>query len=65
VSAEIALAVAVPDEEAPNAVAEKVRVATAVPGLAIELGEIRKTRLPDVPISAVTASVAAFFAAVL
>lgn len=64
VSAVIALAVAVPAEAAPNAVAEKVSVATAVPGEATELGEIRKTRFPDVPIRLVTASVAAFFAAV-
>jgi hypothetical protein len=64
VSAKIALAVAVPDDDAPKAVALKVSVATAVPGLATELGEIRKTKLPEVPIRAVTASVAAFLAAV-
>ena len=64
VSELIALAVAVPTDEAPNAVALNGSVATAVPGLATLLGEIRKTRLPEVLISAVTASVAAFRAAV-
>lgn len=64
VSAEIAFAVAVPLEDAPKAVALNGSVATAVPGLATELGEILNTRLPDVLISAVTASVAAFLAAV-
>tara|TARA_R110000868_G_scaffold84298_1_gene237703 strand:- start:1 stop:267 length:267 start_codon:yes stop_codon:yes gene_type:complete len=64
VSAEIALAVAVPLDDAPKAVELNVNVATAVPGLATVLGEMRKTRLPEVLISAVTASVAAFLAAV-
>lgn len=63
VSLLIALAVAVPDEDVPNAVALKGSVATAVPGDPIVPVSL-KTRLPDVPISAVTASVAAFLAAV-
>ena len=58
------LAVAVPLAEAAKAVALNGSVATAAPGLATELGEILNTRLPDVLISAVTASVAAFLAAV-
>jgi hypothetical protein len=64
VSLEIAAAVAVPPEDAPNGVALNPSVATAVPGDATELGEILNTRLPDAPSSEVTASVAAFFAAV-
>ena len=64
VSGVIELAVAIPDADAPNAVALKGRVATAVPGEATELGEIRNTRLPLVLINAVTASVAALRAAV-
>ena len=64
VSLEIAAAVAVPPEDAPNGVAFKPSVATAVPGDATELGDILNTRLPAAPSSVVTASVAAFFAAV-
>jgi hypothetical protein len=64
VSLEIAAAVAVPLEATPNGVALNPSVATAVPGDATELGEILNTRLPDAPSSVVTASVAAFFAAV-
>lgn len=63
VSLLMALAVAVPLDEAPNAVALNGSVATAVPGEPIVPDNL-KTRLPDVPISAVTASVAAFLAAV-
>jgi hypothetical protein len=65
VSLVIALAVAVPLDDAPNAVADSGKVATAVPGDATEDGEMRNTRLPLVLISAVTALVAAFRAAVL
>lgn len=64
VSLVIALAVAVPLDDAPNAVALRDSVATAVPGLATVDGEMRNTSLPLVLISAVTASVAAFLAAV-
>jgi hypothetical protein len=64
VSLVIALAVAVPLDAAPNAVALRGSVATAVPGAATVDGLIRKTRLPLVLISAVTASVAALRAAV-
>jgi hypothetical protein len=63
VSLLIALAVAVPDDEAPNAVAERLSVATAVPGEPT-VPVRRYLSLPDAPISAVTASVAAFRAAV-
>jgi hypothetical protein len=65
VSAVIALAVAVPLDDAPKAVEENDSVATAVPGLATVDGEMRNTSLPLVLISAVTASVAALRAAVL
>jgi hypothetical protein len=65
VSAVIALAVAVPLDAAPNAVEDSDRVATAVPGDDTVEGEMRNTSLPLVLISAVTASVAAFLAAVL
>ena len=61
VSLLIALAVAVPLEDEPKAVALSGKVATAVPGDAI-VPVNRKTRLPDVPISAVTAFVAASLA---
>jgi hypothetical protein len=64
VSEVIALAVAVPDDDAPNAVAERLNVATAVPGDETVDGEMRNLSLPLVLISAVTASVAAFLAAV-
>jgi hypothetical protein len=64
VSEVMALAVAVPPDDAPNAVADKGSVATAVPGEPTVDGEMRKTRFPLVLISAVTASVAAFRAAV-
>jgi hypothetical protein len=64
VSLVIALAVAVPVDEAPKAVAENDSVATAVPGVVTVEGEIRNTSLPLAPIRAVTASVAAFRAAV-
>lgn len=63
VSEVIALAVAVPDELAPKAVADNGNVATAVPGEPTVPVNLR-TKLPEVPISAVTASVAAFRAAV-
>jgi hypothetical protein len=59
------LAVAVPLDAPPKAVELRVSVATAVPGTVTVLGEVRKTRLPEVPIRIVTASVAAFFAATL
>lgn len=62
-SSVIALAVAVPLEEAPNAVAENGRVATAVPGAAT-IPASRNLKFPDVPIKASTASVAALRAAV-
>jgi len=65
VSLVIAFAVAVPLDADPNAVALKGSVATAVPGDPTEDGLMRNTRLPLVLISAVTASVAAFRAAVL
>jgi hypothetical protein len=65
VSLVIALAVAVPVEAAPKAVALKDSVATAVPGAATVDGDVRNTSLPLAPIRAVTASVAAFRAAVL
>jgi hypothetical protein len=64
VSEVMALAVAVPLDDAPNAVALRGSVATAVPGEATDDGLIRNTRFPLVPISAVTASVAASRAAV-
>ena len=64
VSDVIAFAVAVPVAEAPNAVADKGNVATAVPGEPT-VPVSRNFKLPDAPISAVTASVAAFLAAVL
>lgn len=63
VSLVIALAVAVPEDEAPKAVAESERVATAVPGDPT-VPVRRNFSLPDVPISAVTALVAASLAAV-
>ena len=63
VSAVIALAVAVPLADAPNAVALNDSVATAVPGEPT-VPDKRNTSLPDVLISAVTASVAALRAAV-
>jgi hypothetical protein len=65
VSLVIALAVAVPVDDAPKAVADKGKVATAVPGAAMVEGEIRNTKFPLVPINAVTASVAALRADVL
>jgi hypothetical protein len=64
VSDVIAFAVAVPDDDAPNAVADSGNVATAVPG-ADTVPVSLNLRLPDAPMSAVTASVAAFCAAVL
>lgn len=64
VSEVMALAVAVPVDEAPKAVADSGRVATAVPGEPM-VPESRKTRLPLVLIRAVTASVAALRAATL
>jgi hypothetical protein len=63
VSAVIELAVAVPVDDAPKAVADKDNVATAVPG-ADTVPVVRNTNLPLAPISAVTASVAALRAAV-
>jgi len=63
VSAVIALAVAVPVLDAPNAVALSDSVATVVPG-ADTVPESRKASLPEAPINAVTASVAALRAAV-
>lgn len=63
VSEVIALAVAVPLTESGKASAVKGSVATAVPGAPI-VPDRRNTRLPDAPISAVTASVAALRAAV-
>ena len=63
VSDVIAFAVAVPDDDAPNAVDESDRVATTVPGEPT-VPVRRKASLPDAPISAVTASVAALRAAV-
>lgn len=64
VSDVMALAVAVPEDDAANAVDESGSVATAVPGEPIEPLR-RNLRLPLVLISAVTASVAALRAAVL
>jgi hypothetical protein len=64
VSEVMEFAVAVPLDDAPNAVALRGSVAAAVPGEATDDGLIRNTRLPLVPINAVTASVAAFRAAV-
>ena len=64
VSLVIAFAVAVPVALAPNAVADSDRVATAVPG-ADTVPLSRNLSLPDAAMSAVTASVAAFLAAVL
>lgn len=63
VSLVIAFAVAVPDDAAGNAVADSESVATAVPG-ADTVPAVLKTSFPDAPINAVTASVAAFLAAV-
>jgi hypothetical protein len=63
VSLVIALAVAVPVLAAPNAVALNDSVATTVPGAAT-VPVKRNASLPLAPISAVTASVAAFRAAV-
>jgi len=59
VSDVIAFAVATPLDAAPNAVALSGSVATAVPGAPM-VPDSLNTRLPDAPISAVTASVAAF-----
>ena len=64
VSLVIAFDVAVPDEDAPNAVALNDRVAAAVPG-APTVPVKRSFNLPDAPMSAVTASVAALRAAVV
>ena len=62
VSLVIAFAVAVPELDAPKAVADSGSVATAVPGEpTVPLK--RNLRFPLVPISAVTASVAALRAA--
>ena len=63
VSLVIELAVAVPDEDAPKAVADSERVATTVPGEPTVPAR-RNFSLPLEPISAVTASVAALRAAV-
>jgi hypothetical protein len=63
VSLVIAFAVATPVADAPNAVADRARLATDVPG-AETVPVKRKRKRPDAPISAVTASVAAFLAAV-
>ena len=63
VSDVIAFAVAVPLDDAANAVVLSGNVATAVPGTATVLGEMRNTRLPDAPIKSTTAWVAAFRAA--
>lgn len=63
VSLVIALAVAVPVEDAPKAVADSERVATAVPGEPT-VPVRRNFSLPLAPIRAVTASVAALRAAV-
>jgi hypothetical protein len=55
-----------PLDDAPKAVALKVNVATAVPGTVTEEGDVRNTNFPA-PLAfsnAVTASVAAFRAAV-
>lgn len=64
VSDVIALAVAVPDDESANASALSGNVATAVPG-APTVPDSLNFKLPLAPIKAVTASVAAFRAAVL
>lgn len=64
VSEVMALAVAVPDDASPNASADNGNVATAVPG-APTFPVSLNLRFPDAPINAVTASVAAFRAAVL
>lgn len=64
VSLEIALAVAVPELEAPKAVADKLSDATIAPG-APTVPVSRNRKRPEAPISAVTASVAALRAAVL
>jgi hypothetical protein len=63
VSEVMAFAEAVPPEEAAKPVADKLRVATAVPGAPTEPAR-RKTNFPLAPISARTASVAALRAAV-
>ena len=63
VSAVMALAVAVPVEEAAKAVVLKESVATTVPG-ALTVPVNRNASLPEVLINAVTASVAALRAAV-
>lgn len=63
VSDVIAFAVAVPLLDAPKAVADSGNVATAVPG-APTVPLKRNLRFPEVPINAVTASVAALRAAV-
>jgi hypothetical protein len=63
VSVVIAFAVAIPLAAAPNAVADRGHVATTAPGEPT-VPDVRKTRLPDAPISAVTALVAALRAAV-
>lgn len=63
VSLVMALAVAVPELDAPNAVADRLSVATVVPGEPT-VPDVRKASLPLAPIRAVTASVAAFRAAV-
>ena len=63
VSLVIEFAVAVPLDEAPNAVADNGSVATAVPGAPTEPVNLN-TKLPLVLINAVTASVAASRAAV-
>ncbi len=63
VSDEMALAVAVPVEADPKAVAESPRLATDVPGEETVPVKRKRSR-PDVLMSAVTASVAALRAAV-
>lgn len=63
VSLVIAFAVAVPVDAAPNAVADSDSVATAVPGDPTVPDSLNLS-LPEAPINAVTASVAAFLAAV-
>lgn len=64
VSLVIALAVAVPVTESPKPSALRLRVATTVPG-ELTVPVSRKANFPDAPIRAVTASVAAFLAAVV
>jgi len=64
VSDVIAFAVATPLDDAPNAVVLSGNVATAVPGDPM-VPDSLNTRLPDAPMRAVTASVAAFCADVL